>query len=75
MGKFDAKSDEGIFLGYSHHRKTYMVLNNTTNCVKESVHIVFDETFDKTNMYKEVVLRNKLLIMVHQQKVSNLKAH
>ena len=27
LGKFDPKSDEGIFLGYSNRSKTYKVLN------------------------------------------------
>ena len=43
MGKFDAKSDEGIFLGYSSQSKAYKVLNKKTNRVEESVHVVFNE--------------------------------
>ncbi|XP_069143555.1 uncharacterized protein [Solanum lycopersicum] len=43
LGKFDAKSDEGIFLGYSSQSKAYNVLNKRTNRVEESVHVVFNE--------------------------------
>lgn len=43
LGKFDARSDEGIFLGYSSHSKAFGVLNKRTKCVEESVDVVFDE--------------------------------
>ena len=33
LEKFDAKSDEGIFLGYSSQSKAYKVLNKRTNRV------------------------------------------
>ena len=44
MGKFDPRSDEAIFLGYSSHSKAYKVLNKRALCVVESVHVLFDET-------------------------------
>jgi hypothetical protein len=44
LGKFDAKSDEGIFLGYSTKSKAYRVFNKRTMVVDESMHVVFDET-------------------------------
>ena len=45
LGKFDAKVDEAIFLGYSLERKVvYRVFNRRTLCVEESVHVVCDET-------------------------------
>ena len=43
LGKFDAKSDEAIFLGYSLHSKAYRVFNNRTRTMEESPHVVFDE--------------------------------
>nr|KYP40181.1 Copia protein [Cajanus cajan] len=43
LGKFDAKANEAIFLGYSINRKAYMVYNKRTLIVEESVHVVFDE--------------------------------
>ena len=33
LGKFDARSDEGIFLGYSLNKKAYWELNNHTSSV------------------------------------------
>ena len=45
LDKFDAKSDEGIFLGYSLHYKTYGVFNKRTKVVVESLHVRFDEIF------------------------------
>ena len=43
LDKFDAKYDEGVFLGYSTHSKTYRIFNKRTLVVKESVHVTFDE--------------------------------
>jgi hypothetical protein len=43
LGKFDAKSNEGIFLGYSMNRKDYRVYNKRSLTIEESMHVVFDE--------------------------------
>jgi len=42
--KFDSKSDEGIFLGYSLHGHLYRAFNKRTMLVEESMHIAFDQT-------------------------------
>ena len=44
LGKFDAKEDEGIFLGYSQSSKAYRVYNKCLLTVEESVHVSFDES-------------------------------
>ena len=44
LGKFDAKTDEAIFLGYSLHSKEYRVFNKRTLSVEVYVHVVCDET-------------------------------
>ncbi|GKV21675.1 hypothetical protein SLEP1_g31631 [Rubroshorea leprosula] len=44
LGKFDSKSDEGIFVGYSTSSKAYRVYNKHSKVVEESIHVVFDET-------------------------------
>ncbi|KAK8952168.1 hypothetical protein KSP39_PZI004103 [Platanthera zijinensis] len=50
IAKFQAKADEGVFLGYSMISKAYRVYNKTSLKIEESVHVSFDET----NMfYKE----------------------
>ncbi|KAL8478613.1 hypothetical protein ACS0TY_030482 [Phlomoides rotata] len=41
---FDAKADEGIFLGYSAHSKAFQVFNCRTLVVEESPHVKFDES-------------------------------
>ncbi|KAL8103113.1 hypothetical protein AgCh_027590 [Apium graveolens] len=43
-GKFDAKSTEGIFLGYSTTSKAYRVYNYVKNKVEESINIAFNES-------------------------------
>ncbi|KAF7148484.1 hypothetical protein RHSIM_Rhsim03G0198100 [Rhododendron simsii] len=44
LGKFDSKSDEGIFIGYSLTSKAYRIYNKRTNLVEESIHVSFDES-------------------------------
>ncbi|GKB11749.1 retrovirus-related pol polyprotein from transposon TNT 1-94 [Tanacetum coccineum] len=44
LTKFDPKSYEGVFLGYSQNSKAYIVLNKHTRKVKESLNVTFDET-------------------------------
>ena len=46
LGKFDAKSDEAILLGYSSTSKAFRVFNKRTLVVEESIHVVFDESND-----------------------------
>nr|GEU81988.1 ribonuclease H-like domain-containing protein [Tanacetum cinerariifolium] len=43
LGKFDGKSDEGIFVGYFTISKAFRVYNNKTRKVKENLHITFLE--------------------------------
>ena len=49
LGKFDPKSDEGIFLSYSASSKAYRVFNKRTLVVEESVHVVFDESTNQSD--------------------------
>ncbi|GJR05996.1 retrovirus-related pol polyprotein from transposon TNT 1-94 [Tanacetum coccineum] len=42
--KFDPKSYEGVFLGYSQNSKAYIILNKHTRKVEESLNVTFDET-------------------------------
>ncbi|KAK8708296.1 hypothetical protein V6N13_059340 [Hibiscus sabdariffa] len=43
IGKFDAKSDKAIFLGYSLSSKAYRVFNKRILVVEELIHVVFDD--------------------------------
>nr|GEZ81552.1 retrovirus-related Pol polyprotein from transposon TNT 1-94 [Tanacetum cinerariifolium] len=44
LTKFDPKSYEGVFLGYSQNSKAYINLNKHAKNVKESLNMTFDET-------------------------------
>ena len=52
LEKFDPRSDEGVFLGYSKTSRAFRVFNNRTGSVEESIHVVFDEsTFGEIKNY------------------------
>ena len=46
MGKFDSRSDEGIFLGYSSTSKAYRVYNKRTKKVMDTINVVINEASD-----------------------------
>ena len=64
LGKFDAKSDDGIFLGYATSSIAYRIFNKRTLVIKESIHVVFDELNDyhkeKNIDEEENLLKNEL---------------
>ncbi|KAK0584307.1 hypothetical protein LWI29_010928 [Acer saccharum] len=53
LGKFDAKSDEGIFIGYALNSRAYRVFNLKTRTVMESSNVVIDDTRLKSNDHEE----------------------
>ena len=56
LGKFDVKSDEGIFIGYALNSKAYRVFNLKTRSVMESFNVVIDNTMLKSNDHEEKVI-------------------
>ena len=54
LGKFDSKSDHGIFLGYSHSSRAYRVYNKRNKVVEETPHVIFDECDVDLNKDKNV---------------------
>ncbi|GKA41405.1 retrovirus-related pol polyprotein from transposon TNT 1-94 [Tanacetum coccineum] len=44
LTKFDPKSYEGVFLGYSQNSKAYIILNKHARKIEESLNVIFDET-------------------------------
>ena len=50
LGKFDAKSDEGIFLGYSTTSRAYRVFNKRTKIVMKSINVKIDDAITKVGM-------------------------
>ena len=49
VGKFDSRSDEGIFLGYSSTSKAYRIYNKRTMKVMETVNVVSDESSESSS--------------------------
>ncbi|GJZ29284.1 retrovirus-related pol polyprotein from transposon TNT 1-94 [Tanacetum coccineum] len=47
LTKFDLKSYEGVFLGYSQTSKAYIVLNKEIMRIEESLNVIFDESLPK----------------------------
>nr|GEV47073.1 hypothetical protein [Tanacetum cinerariifolium] len=48
LGKFDAKADDGYFLGYSFNSKAFRLFNTKRQQIKETYHIRFDERIKAT---------------------------
>ncbi|GJW80429.1 retrovirus-related pol polyprotein from transposon TNT 1-94 [Tanacetum coccineum] len=44
LTKFDLKSYEGVFLGYSQTSKAYIVLNKETLRIEKSLNVIFDDS-------------------------------
>jgi hypothetical protein len=44
LDKFESRSSDGIFLGYTPHGRSYHVFNLETNTVVESCNVTFDKT-------------------------------
>ena len=53
LGKFDSKSDIGVFLGYANNSKAYRVYNMRTQNIMESVNVVVDKFCDFFEFSKE----------------------
>ena len=50
LGKFDAKGDEGIFLGYSTTSRAYRVFNKRTKMIMESINVEIDDAITNVEM-------------------------
>ena len=62
VGKFDFRSDEGIFLGYSFTSKAYRVYNKRTTRVMETVNVVIDESSDSGSEKFSVEILKEILL-------------
>ena len=61
LEKFDPKSDESIFIGYSEWSKAYRIYNKRTKTIEETLHVSFDENFKiSTNDDKECITNSEL---------------
>ncbi|GJX40598.1 retrovirus-related pol polyprotein from transposon TNT 1-94 [Tanacetum coccineum] len=43
LGKFDAKADIGIFVGYAPAKKAFRIYNRRTQIIAKTIHVTFDE--------------------------------
>ncbi|GKD88486.1 retrovirus-related pol polyprotein from transposon TNT 1-94 [Tanacetum coccineum] len=43
LGKFNAKEDIGIFVGYASAKKAFRIYNRRTRIISEMIHVTFDE--------------------------------
>ncbi|GJY58230.1 retrovirus-related pol polyprotein from transposon TNT 1-94 [Tanacetum coccineum] len=43
LGKFDAKADIEIFVGYAHAKKVFRIYNRRIRIITETIHVTFDE--------------------------------
>nr|GEU33269.1 copia protein [Tanacetum cinerariifolium] len=74
LTKFDPKSTEGIFLGYSPNSKAYVVLNRETIRVEESLTVKFDESpSPKTPPFKDDDVLENENIEKHEKKTLEIK--
>ena len=53
LGKFDAKLNVGIFLGYSTSSKVFRVFNKRTIVIEEYIHVIF---MNLTTLFKEEIV-------------------
>ncbi|KAI3682224.1 hypothetical protein L2E82_50087 [Cichorium intybus] len=51
LTKFDNKSEEGIFLGYSQDSKAYRVMNKKTRKIEETFNLRFDDYYIKKSLH------------------------
>nr|GEY61940.1 hypothetical protein [Tanacetum cinerariifolium] len=52
FGKFDAKADDGYFLGYSFVLKAFRVYNIRRQQIEETYHVTFDESMEAIRQYQ-----------------------
>jgi hypothetical protein len=53
LDKFEARSVDGIFIGYASHSRAYHVLNLETNQILETCEVTFDETHPRSQLVLE----------------------
>ena len=59
LGKFDTRSDEGIFLGYSSTKKAYKCYNLRLHKIVESEDVIADDLKTKKVKHQKITLDNE----------------
>lgn len=70
MGKFDARSNEGAFIGYSNSSKAYRGFNKRTQCTTETVREIFDESGEVEKLKDQDELDFEELLQFHRDSVN-----
>ncbi|GJW97031.1 retrovirus-related pol polyprotein from transposon TNT 1-94 [Tanacetum coccineum] len=60
LGKFQAKADIGIFVGYAPSRKGYRIYNKRTRRLMETIHVTFDEMHQSMALQRRVIKNRSL---------------
>ncbi|GJW62804.1 retrovirus-related pol polyprotein from transposon TNT 1-94 [Tanacetum coccineum] len=55
LGKFDAKADDGYFLGYSFNSKAFRVFNTRRQQIEKTYHVTFDESMEAIRFINTLV--------------------
>ena len=55
LGKFDSRTDEGIFIGYSSTKREYICFNIRSHKIIESANVIVDDTKPRRIQNKESV--------------------
>ena len=63
LDKFDAKSDEGIFLGYSLNNKDFRIYNKITMIIEESIHVF---TMERKDIVHQHVILGKIVVALEK---------
>jgi hypothetical protein len=67
LGKFEARSVDGIFFGYASHSRAYRVLNPKTNQIVETCEVTFDETQPRSQLVFECASDDELREKIFQE--------
>ena len=66
MGKFDSRSDEWIFLGYSTTSRDFCVYNLWTLSITEFINVVVDDIDSlMTSIHEEIEVKHSPFTMAH----------
>ena len=60
LGKFQAKSDKGIFLDYSLNSRAYRIYNLHTKTIMESINVVVDDIAKISSEYEAVCFTDEV---------------
>ncbi|GJW18593.1 retrovirus-related pol polyprotein from transposon TNT 1-94 [Tanacetum coccineum] len=88
LGKFQAKVDIGIFVGYAPSRKGYRIYNKRTHRLMETIHVTFDEmhpamchlpyaTKINASVVHQLYILSTTIVKIHHQQViiDNIDIH